>query len=128
MTQDPIINCRIVARAESGCRTGEWSFYLINAGEQRIDEAVLTRCGHDPQSGCETHMPNLRLRDIPPGGQALLWRDADHGDCLWLELRVCAARCRQDLLFEFQCLCQARDPALPVSRADPPMVAGASAH
>lgn len=119
MLQEQLIDCRIAAYAETGCRSGEWSFYLINASSQRIDEAVLTRCGHDLAEGCETRLPNLRLRDIPPGGRALLWRDADQGDRLWLELSVCAAQRRQDLLFEFQCLCQARGKLPAVTDQEP---------
>ncbi len=102
MPQDHPFNCRIVACAETGCRSGEWSFYLINDDDRCIDQAVLMRCGHDRCEQDDMHLPNLRLSKIPPGGHALLWRDEDHGDCLWLELRIRIGRRMQDLLFEFQ--------------------------
>ncbi len=80
-----------------------WSFYLINDGGMTIESAELAAVRYewgDQYVGGES--PGMRVVDLEPGAQALIWRDDGSSEMrtdLWV--RVTDGTRETWLLFEF---------------------------
>jgi len=106
-----LIRCRLAACRESLEDSKEWSFYLINDGENVIESAILSRVSYEWGDSGTSETPNVQVAGLAPGASALIWRDDGSGAELRMEFSiVLRADGRQiELRFEFPKLYRQRN-------------------
>ena len=109
-----VIRCRIAACREALDDGNEWSFYLINDNAEPLELAVLERVSYEWGDVGNSERADVRVSDLAPGANALLWRDDGSGAELRMDFSVAARVRGRDarMLFEFPRLYRKRD--LPV--------------
>jgi hypothetical protein len=114
MTKANNIRCRVVACPEAFEDGKSWSFYLINDSDEVLDVAVLETFGHEWGDFGNSVHPEVKVTDLAPGNNALIWRDDDEELRMWCTLKVQVAAREAELLFEFPILYKRRSGGLPV--------------
>src|SRR5262245_55925239 len=99
MTKTNDIHCRVVACPESFEDGKSWSFYLINDGDAALDVAVLETFGHEWGDFGNSIHPGIKVTDLAPGNNVLIWRDNDEELRMWLSLKIQVAARQAELLF-----------------------------
>jgi hypothetical protein len=107
--EDQEICCRIAACPESLGDGKEWSFYLINDSAVPFDMVVLKAFGHEWGDFGQTTYPDVKVTDVAPGANILIWRDNDDEFRMWLTLLVQARGREVELLAEFPILYRSKD-------------------
>ena len=97
------IRCRMAACHEALDDGKEWSFYLINDSNAPIDLAELYTIGYEWGDWGNSEATDVRVTNLAPGANALIWRDDGSGAELRMELslRVQVRGCEVRMQFEF---------------------------
>lgn len=78
MESTPLIRCRVAACPKPQ-RTG-WLFYLINDGDDPLEQPLLYEVGYEWGSLASANPVEVRVADLSPGKHALVWEDTDCGE------------------------------------------------
>ncbi len=116
MEENDEIHCRVAACPEHLGDDKEWSFYLLNDSRSPLDVVVLKTFGHEWGDVGHTEHPNVKVTDVAPGANALIWRDNDDELRMWLTLLVRVHEREVEFLLEF--------PMLYKRKGNLPVVAG----
>lgn len=100
----PAIRCRVAACREALGDGREWSFYVLNDGEETLDSVVLETFGHEWGGVGRKEHPKVRVEGLAPGAHARIWRDNDNEVRMWMKLAARAGRREVELEAEFPLL------------------------
>ena len=78
---NPLIRCRVAACPRPN-RTG-WIFYLVNGGDEPLEQAVLYEVGYEWGDFSNSQEVDERVSNLAPGQHVLVWRENDN-----VELRM----------------------------------------
>ena len=103
MENKKTIHCRVAACYEPSDDDNEWSYYLINDCEVSLDEAILYLIEYEWGGAANEEHPDVVIKDLRPGANALIWRDDGSGAELrmGLFLRVRVGDQQERCSFEF---------------------------
>ena len=105
MENNGAIRCRVAACYEPEPLLGDgkvWSFYLINDSELPLDVAKLYLIEYEWGGMVNEEEADVRVTDLTPGANALIWRDDGSGAELRMGLSLIVRVGDREVRFRFQ--------------------------
>ena len=96
------IRCRVAACRRSLDDGNGWSFYLINDSETALELAMLDKVGYEWGDSGNSVVANVRVTDLVPGAQALIWHDDGSGAELRMDLSLLVQMRGREVRLQFE--------------------------
>lgn len=102
MNNSEPLRCRLVACREALNDGKQWSFYLINDSNIRVDSALLYKISYEWGDTGSDEAANVLITALDPGAHALVWRDDGSGAELRMELSLHVKFSNRELKLDFE--------------------------